>query len=185
MPGRVRLKNAIYALLVPINRRYAPTLEKIRRISVPALFDTVTANKRIPYIKPRFEGDEVGEIDGVDIDPTEIGVVGLRIFDLINKTELKCYFKSSIEWYEDYALEGTRRIKYVTALANSFKDEISQKAKKEMIALEIPEPTAVSILSYFEDEDPVNRSAGLCALLLVSCLASAANQSLFWYTDRY
>jgi len=181
----ISLKDAMYTLLTPINRRYAPTIEKIRKISIPALFEPRTALYTATWYKARYPNDPNPVAQGPGIGVEEIGLAAFRIFDLINKTELKCFFKDSIEWYETYPTEGSRRLLYVLNLEASFREQLQRKAKKEMRALGIAEPTIETVMPYLEDSDPVNRASGFCAILLLSSLVSAGNKSLKWAPEVY
>ena len=175
----VPFENVIYTLLTPVNEKYAPTMEKVRLITLTGFFSTRTARETVPFIRSRFDGDAIGIEDGTEVDFTEYSQVLMRLYDLINKTPLKCYFINAIEWYTDYPSTGTRELSYIYKLANSVRDLINKRALKEMTSMEIPKQTVEAILQYYNDtSSPINSVSGYSALVLLSCIASYGNVKL-------
>jgi hypothetical protein len=178
MPEQIQFEDAALALFQPINTKYAPNIEKVRVLAIAYMFDPERALENGRFIQVRFPNDEIGKDSGPEIDFTERFKVSSRVFDLINKTELKCLFMHSIEWYADYNPLPGRRLSQLFNLFESQKDLMEARGFKEMTALGIHEPSAKLILEYIQDLDPVNFISGCCALILISCIANLGNRAL-------
>ena len=178
MAKQVALKDTVYAVMHPINAQYAPHLEILRASAIKLFFNPSDAIRRGRLIISRYPEDSVGQDMGDDIDFTERGLAVYRILDLINKTELKSFFINSVEWFEDYPVKATQRLKYIYNVLNSYRPQLTKHAKKELLALGVPEPTIDSVILYLNTDDLVNYVSGACAIILLACLASMGNRKL-------
>lgn len=176
--GKVPISDAIYAMFVPLNDNKYPVMELVRRAILSNFFDKESAPKTARFIKSRFPGDVEGVDSGPDIDVTEIGLVGFRVLDMINKTPLKCYFMDSVEWYTDYPVIASKRLRFLANVALSMKDKVELRSVKEMTKLGIPRQTIDSVFTYYLSNNAVDVVSGLCALMFLSCLANVGNRAL-------
>ena len=176
--AQLSVQDTIYALFLPIKVRYAPNIEAVRESAIRLFFNPDDALYNGRFIKSRYEEDSIGIDQGPDIDFAERGLAGYRIIDLINKTELRSIFLGSIEWFEDYPVKGTQRLKYVYNVLNSYRATLARNTKKELLRLGVPEPTIDTIIPYFRSDDLVDYVSAVCAIILLACLTSMGNKSL-------
>lgn len=176
--AQLSIQDTVYALFFPIKVRYAPNLEAIRESAIRLFFNPKDALNRGRFIKSRYEEDSIGIDQGESIDFAERGLAGYRVIDLINKTELRCLFIESLEWFEDYPVKGTQRLKFVYNVFNSYKETLARNTKKELLRLGVPEPTIDTIVPYLRSQDIVDYVSAVCAIILLACLTSMGNKSL-------
>jgi hypothetical protein len=156
MPGKVEIESSVYAFFIPISR-VAPSFEELRLRTLLLFYDET--NESSP-------------------DEAEISYVPLRVMDLINKTELRSLFTNSVEWFNDYPTVASHNLKRVANALIPLRSKLQKNARKEGLALGIPEPTLVTCISYLTTDDVVNYVSGACSLVLLSCLANMGNRSL-------
>jgi hypothetical protein len=175
---RVQLEDAIYSMFLPLNDNKYPVMELVRTALVSSLFNPETAPKQGTFIKERFPGDSIGQEAGEELDFTAQSLAGFRILDLINKTDLRCFFISGVEWFKEYPTEGTKRLRVAVNVAESLREKIEKRGKKELYALECTPQTVDSIFEYYKSNNPVDVASSVCAMTLLACLSNAGNKRL-------